>query len=275
MRTSGQGFGVTDKIRQRYAMTERDDSTGLDHTWWRKYENTSGRWISPDPYLGNITITDPQSFNRYAYTQNDPVNFTDPSGLELCLPFIGCIGITTIITYTLAPKFPGVGFGFGGGRRSPLLAADGEVGGGAGEQKTAQKPKLDPNNAECLALARKIVNIREDLLHRADDILKNPQNLPETAPGPRRNSIQGHREILKENLANYERRMQEYNDKCGGPPPPVRVMPPLVLPRPNSNPGPRMVPVPVPALPTFFTIPFIMMDPCLVYPALCPNGLKG
>jgi hypothetical protein len=26
-------------------------------------------------------MTDPQSFNRYAYVQNDPVNFVDPSGL--------------------------------------------------------------------------------------------------------------------------------------------------------------------------------------------------
>lgn len=26
-------------------------------------------------------MTDPQSFNRYGYVQNDPVNFVDPSGL--------------------------------------------------------------------------------------------------------------------------------------------------------------------------------------------------
>ncbi len=49
---------------------------GLDHTWWRKYESTAGRWTSPDPLRGNIG--DPQSFNRYSYTQNDPVNFVDP-----------------------------------------------------------------------------------------------------------------------------------------------------------------------------------------------------
>jgi RHS repeat-associated protein len=81
MRTSGQGFGATDKIRQRYALTERDDATGLDHTWWRKYENHSGRWTSPDPYNGSMTTADPQSFNRFSYVQNDPVNFVDPTGL--------------------------------------------------------------------------------------------------------------------------------------------------------------------------------------------------
>ena len=28
-----------------------------------------------------MTIGDPQSFNRYSYVSNDPVNFVDPSGL--------------------------------------------------------------------------------------------------------------------------------------------------------------------------------------------------
>jgi len=87
MRTSGQGFGVIDKIRQRYAMTEHDDTSGLDHTWWRKYDNRSGRWTSPDSYNGSATTADPQSFNRFSYVQNDPVNFVDPSGLKEELVF--------------------------------------------------------------------------------------------------------------------------------------------------------------------------------------------
>ena len=61
-------------------MTERDDTTGLDHTWWRKYENRSGRWTSPDPLRG--TIGAPQTFNAYTYAANDPVNFVDPTGLD-------------------------------------------------------------------------------------------------------------------------------------------------------------------------------------------------
>src|SRR5205085_9926452 len=43
---------------------------------------------------------DPQSFNRYSYTQNDPVNFVDPTGL---LPNIFCDvtgnGETGTLTY--------------------------------------------------------------------------------------------------------------------------------------------------------------------------------
>ncbi|HEX6046654.1 MAG TPA: RHS repeat-associated core domain-containing protein, partial [Pyrinomonadaceae bacterium] len=80
LRTSGQGFGATDTNRQKYGLTERDDTSGLDHTWWRKYENKSGRWTSPDPLRG--TIVAPQTFNAYTYAANDPVNFIDPAGLD-------------------------------------------------------------------------------------------------------------------------------------------------------------------------------------------------
>jgi RHS repeat-associated protein len=82
LRTGTQGYGARDTNRQKYALTERDAASGLDHTPWRKYENTAGRWTSPDPYKGSMTIANPQSFNRYSYTQNDPVNLVDPSGLN-------------------------------------------------------------------------------------------------------------------------------------------------------------------------------------------------
>lgn len=82
LRTGGQGYASTDTNRQKYGMTERDDTTGLDHTWWRKYENLSGRWTSPDPSNGSMRTVNPQSLNRYSYVNDDPVNATDPSGLD-------------------------------------------------------------------------------------------------------------------------------------------------------------------------------------------------
>jgi RHS repeat-associated protein len=87
LRTGSQGFNASDTNRKKYGLTERDNVTGLDHTWFRKYENLAGRWTSPDPYAGSMHLANPQSFNRYAYVQNDPVNFVDPSGL---LPTLVC-----------------------------------------------------------------------------------------------------------------------------------------------------------------------------------------
>lgn len=81
LRTTTQGYGVDSSTRQGYGLTERDDATGQQHTWFRKLETLAGRWSSPDPYNGSMTVGDPQSFNRYAYVRNEPTNGVDPSGL--------------------------------------------------------------------------------------------------------------------------------------------------------------------------------------------------
>lgn len=82
-RTSQQGFGVVSNVRHKYGSTERDEATGLDNAWFRKHENKAGRWTSPDPYNGSAAIGSPQSWNRYAYVENEPTNYVDPSGLQM------------------------------------------------------------------------------------------------------------------------------------------------------------------------------------------------
>lgn len=67
--------------RQKYAGMEQDDATGMSHTLWREYDSLSARWTAPDPYGGSADPGSPQTFNRYAYCNNDPVNQTDPLGL--------------------------------------------------------------------------------------------------------------------------------------------------------------------------------------------------
>ncbi len=83
MRTSGQGYGGGDNARQKYAGMEGDDATAMAHTLWRQYDSLSGRWTSPDPYGGSMSVASPQSFNRYSYVENNPVNSVDPTGLML------------------------------------------------------------------------------------------------------------------------------------------------------------------------------------------------
>ena len=81
LRSVNQGYGVDPSTRQGYGLTESDDSTGQQHTWFRKLETQAGRWSSPDPYRGSMNLGDSQSFNRYAYVGNEPTNYVDPSGL--------------------------------------------------------------------------------------------------------------------------------------------------------------------------------------------------
>lgn len=81
MRTSGQGYGGPETARQKYTGMEKDGASGLSHTLWREYDSSSGRWTSPDPYGGSMSTGDPQSFNRYSYALNNPLNGRDPSGL--------------------------------------------------------------------------------------------------------------------------------------------------------------------------------------------------
>jgi RHS repeat-associated protein len=57
---------------------ERDAETGLDYTFARYYDSRLGRFLSADPFGGDIS--NPQSLNRYAYVENDPASFADPSG---------------------------------------------------------------------------------------------------------------------------------------------------------------------------------------------------
>jgi RHS repeat-associated protein len=59
---------------------ERDAESGLDDTLYRKYASGYGRWLSPDPLGGEPG--EPQSWNRYSYVTNDPLNFSDPDGAE-------------------------------------------------------------------------------------------------------------------------------------------------------------------------------------------------
>ena len=71
---------------RKFTSYERDGNGG-DEAMFRRYNLKHSRFDQPDPYDGSYSLTDPQSFNRYAYVQNDPVNFVDPSGLNLENPY--------------------------------------------------------------------------------------------------------------------------------------------------------------------------------------------
>ncbi|MGA5823120.1 ricin-type beta-trefoil lectin domain protein [Kitasatospora sp. NPDC094028] len=64
-----------------FAGGTKDDATGLTNLGAREYQPSTGRFLNPDPVLGP---NNPQQWNSYAYSNNDPVNSSDPSGLYTC-----------------------------------------------------------------------------------------------------------------------------------------------------------------------------------------------
>jgi len=74
-----EGSEKTDLL---YTGEPLDRETGLIYLRTRYYDPATGRFVSQDPVAGNVLET--QSLNRYAYANNDPVNFKDPAGLYPC-----------------------------------------------------------------------------------------------------------------------------------------------------------------------------------------------
>ena len=81
------------RLLKQFTGLEHDTNAegGLEHTLFRKYSATQGRWLSPDPYMGSMDIGNPQSLNRYAYVGNDPVNWIDQNGLERWYSIGDCV----------------------------------------------------------------------------------------------------------------------------------------------------------------------------------------
>ncbi len=72
---------TADTIRQKFTGYERDNETGLDYAQARYCSSIQGRFTSPDPLMASAQATD-QSLNRYSYVSNNPMVFSDPSGMQ-------------------------------------------------------------------------------------------------------------------------------------------------------------------------------------------------
>ena len=71
------------KERLKFAGQERDEALGgdaLDYEHARYYDSAIGRFMSADAWHSAGPLTTGQSWNRYAYVNNDPLRYTDPDG---------------------------------------------------------------------------------------------------------------------------------------------------------------------------------------------------
>jgi RHS repeat-associated protein len=143
---------------REFTSYERDGNRS-DEAMFRRYNRWHSRFDQPDPYDGSYSLTDPQSFNRYAYTQNDPVNFTDPTGLlNWPLP-IGpppsTVDVPISFDSPIDAGFTSGGRGLGVNRPRLLLPLDpigkgGNTGGQTGKapQKTNTPAKTNPQQKD-------------------------------------------------------------------------------------------------------------------------------
>jgi len=151
---------------QKFTSYDRSGATGLDYAVNRTYNSGQSRFTQVDPIgMASASIGDPQSLNMFAYTQNNPVDFIDPSGLFLAAPEDdgGVIVIDTWIwgwwvNYWDNYWSPQNGYESGDtGRRGP---PDDEEpgGGGSGIEKAAKAAKkFLKNNKRCKAFLDKIL----------------------------------------------------------------------------------------------------------------------
>lgn len=90
--------------RRGYTGHEMVDDMGIIHMNGRIYDPKLGRFLQADPFIQAASNT--QSFNRYSYLLNNPLNATDPSGYFLkklwnkVRPFVGAIVGVALVYFT-------------------------------------------------------------------------------------------------------------------------------------------------------------------------------
>jgi len=72
---------ATGNDKEKFTGYFRDGATGLDYADQRYEQPGVGRFMTPDS-ARSAKLVDPGSWNRYAYAGGDPVNNSDPSGLN-------------------------------------------------------------------------------------------------------------------------------------------------------------------------------------------------
>jgi RHS repeat-associated protein len=73
-------WGAFDGVRQKFTGQEHDDENQFDFFQARYLSAAQQRFMSPDPANAGADLMNPQSWNGYAYVNNNPLNAIDPTG---------------------------------------------------------------------------------------------------------------------------------------------------------------------------------------------------
>ena len=84
-RPSGETYAETSTTDRSFTGQTQDTTAGSQGVYdflLRQQSAAQGRWLAPDPAgLAAVDITNPQTWNRYAYVGNNPLSRIDPLGL--------------------------------------------------------------------------------------------------------------------------------------------------------------------------------------------------
>ncbi len=106
------GYTATpDDANPKFTGQQRDPETATDWFQVRQMSGAQGRFQSPDPGNAGADPSNPQSWNGYAYVGNNPLSYTDPSGMITCVSCVAdesgnpvVIGIAAAIDIGSLPR---------------------------------------------------------------------------------------------------------------------------------------------------------------------------
>ena len=129
------GWVANEALQRKKFTTYERDANGGDEAMMRRYEKKWSRFTQPDPYDGSYNLRNPQTLNRYAYVGNNPVSFTDPTGLLLalvCRTYDFAINTSETQYVFSITECQIVDFGGYGGAIQPIGGGGPDIGGGGG-----------------------------------------------------------------------------------------------------------------------------------------------
>jgi RHS repeat-associated protein len=121
-RTTPMGFtAMLDDANPKFTGQMRDYETTLDWFNVRYYSGWQGRFQSPDPGNAGADPSNPQSWNGYAYVANNPLSYTDPTGMFVedpyCADPVSCGIAAAVAAFDLGELLADI---FGGGPPSSI-----------------------------------------------------------------------------------------------------------------------------------------------------------
>ena len=202
-----------------YTDKEKDFDTGLFDYGARYYDPILKRFVSSDPWAGDIT--DPQSLNKYSYVEGNPVRYMDPSGMTIEDYLGGVLGGFLSTFSTSSPSIPDNGdfqqgyiSGSMGGAAVGATMAD--VGGGMVSGGLAVTPSgiLAPEGAVTAAIGAAVGAGGGYMAgNGADHVVEAMMQRGTGGGGNGSQSI----EQLQKGIQSLEDRISDHNDKIAHP----------------------------------------------------------